>query len=161
MAINEGMAVHLPVRILSIFWLRSLSLLCLGFFVLFGILNNNWFDPLSIVLLVVAIIVLILALLLFSAIKNGIKKADQFVRTIVYDLQEDNISFEIYRDEEMIETGKIYYKDLEEYKETKHYVYVGLKNNTWLAIDKVDGLVDLLKSKGLTKFKAVKFNKKK
>ena len=41
------------------------------------------------------------------------------------------------------------------------FVYVGLKNNTWFAIRKVDGLVAYLESKGLTKFKAIKVNKKK
>lgn len=80
---------------------------------------------------------------------TALNKVKNFTRTIVYDFLDDSIIFEIYRKEEKIENGKIYYQDLVSYKVSKNYIYLKLQNNTWLAINKEEGLLDFIQSKGI------------
>ena len=136
------------------------GVLCLLLYLFFGIKDGNWLSGISIILLVVGLLLIILASVLLSTLINAIKKADEFTRTITYEFEADYFIYEVSRNDEIIENGKLPYTDLTEYKETEHYVYVGLKNNTWFAINKVDNLVAYLESKGLTKFKAIKTAKK-
>lgn len=138
----------------------GVGVLCLLLYLFFGIKDGNWLSGISIVLLVVGLLLIILASVLLSTLINAIKKADEFARTITYEFETDYFIYEVSRNDEIIENGKLPYTDLTEYKETEHYVYVGLKNNTWFAINKVDNLVAYLESKGLTKFKAIKTTKK-
>ena len=106
-------------------------------------------DPSSISLLVAGGILLLSSILLYSMQKLAIKRARQFSREATYEFLDDVISYEVYRDEQLMESGKLPYQDFLDYRETKNYIFVRLRNNTYLAIDKVDGLSDFLKSKGL------------
>ena len=136
--------------------------LCILLYIIFGFAgHNNWLSGLQLILLSVGILLIVLAIALLSTLNKAIKKGDEFKRTITYEFEVDYLIYEVSRNEEIIENGKLPYTDFTEYKETENYVYVGLKNNTWFAIKKVDGLVAYLQSKGLTKFKAVRVNKKK
>ena len=138
----------------------GIGILCLSLYIFFGIKDGTWLAGLSLVLATVGALLLILAIALLSVLNKAIKKADAFVRTITYIFEDEYLAYEVSRDDEIVENGKLRYSDLTEYKETKNYVYVGLKNNTWFAINKKEGLISFLQSKGLTKFKSVKFNKK-
>ena len=133
---------------------------CILLYIFFGIKDGNWLTGLSLILVVVGLLLVILAIVLLVKLNSALKKADEFKRTITYDFQDEYFVYEVKRDEEVIENGKLLYTDLTEYKETEHYVYVGLKNNTWFAVDKVEGLVSFLANKGLNKFKLVKAVKK-
>ena len=129
-----------------------ISLLCIGGYFLFVFaLQEDPGDILNIVLLISGILLFILSILLYVTQMNTIKRAAQFVREVKYELSEENISYEVYRDEQLIESGKLSYQDFLDFRETKNYLFVRLKNNNYLAVDKVDGLSDLLISKGLKK----------
>ena len=127
--------------------------LCVVLYVIFGIAGDgkNWLSGLQLILLTVGVLLIVLAIVLLNMLNKAIKKSNEFKRTITYDFSDEYLIYEVMRNEELIENGKLTYADLSKYKETKNYVYVGLKNNTWLAIDKVDGLTDFLNSKGLGK----------
>ena len=127
--------------------------LCVVLYVIFGIAGDgkNWLSGLQLILLTVGVLLIVLAIVLLNMLNKAIKKSNEFKRTITYDFSDEYLIYEVMRNEELIENGKLTYADLSKYKETKNYVYVGLKNNTWLAIDKVDGLIDFLNSKGLGK----------
>ena len=127
--------------------------LCVVLYVIFGIAGDgkNWLSGLQLILLTVGVLLIVLAIVLLNMLSKAIKKSNEFKRTITYDFSDEYLVYEVMRNEELIENGKLAYTDLSKYKETKNYVYVGLKNNTWLAIDKVDGLIDFLNSKGLGK----------
>ncbi len=129
----------------------GVSFLMIALYIIFGILNSSWADPLQIVLVVSGGVLLVLSILMLTTYLNTINKTKSFIRTIVYDFNDETISFDIFREEEKIESGKIYYQDFVEYKESKNYIFLKLKNNTWLAIDKEEGLIDFIKSKGLKK----------
>lgn len=136
------------------------GILMIGIYVFFGFLNNSWLDPLQIIIVVLAVILLVLALVIILSYVGSLSKMKNYVRKIVYDFKDDEIVFEIYKDEELVEQGKVYYQDLLEYKETKNFVFIRLSNNTWLTFKKVNGLVDFFASKGLTKYKTVKASRK-
>ena len=138
-----------------IFALASLgfALVIVALYVVFGIINHSWADPVQIILLVLAAVLIVLSMIMVVAYLKAMNKMKDYVRTIIYDFLDDAISFEIYRDEEKIETGKIYYQDFLDYKVSKHYVYLRLKNNTWLVIDKEEELIPFIQNKGIQKHK--------
>lgn len=154
--VKELMQNYLVLSLVSI----SIGLLMVALYVVLGILNGNWTDILSIILVVLGVLSVFLGSILLVSYLKSIKRAKGFLRTAVYDLREDAISYELFRNEEKIEEGKQYYQDLLDYKETDSFVFVRLQNNTFLAIDKVDGLIDFLISKGIPKFKTVRANRK-
>ena len=127
------------------------SLAIIALYIVFGVLNKSWVDPIQIILVVLGAVLLVLSIIMVVAYINAINKMKNYVRTVVYDFLDDAISFDIFRDEEKVESGKIYYQDFLEYKESKNYVYLRLKNNTWLAINKEEELISFLQSKGIEK----------
>ena len=129
----------------------AISLVIIALYIVFGILNKDWVDPIQIILVVLGAVLLVLSIIMVVAYINAINKMKNYVRTVVYDFLDDAISFDIFRDEEKVESGKIYYQDFLEYKESKNYVYLRLKNNTWLAINKEEELISFLQSKGIEK----------
>ena len=138
----------------------SIGALCIVLYIVFGITGNNWLSGLQIILLTVGIMLVILSSILLATLNKAIKKGNEFKRTATYEFEEDYLIYEISRNDEVIENGRLPYSDFSMYRETEHYVYVGLKNNTWFVVNKVDGLTNFLASKGLTKFKAIRFEKK-
>ena len=130
----------------------ALSLIAL--YIVFGIINNSWGDLLQIVLVVLGGSLLVLSILVIRNYFNALAKMDNFKRTIVYEFLDDAISFTVNKEDEAIENGKVYYEDFISYKATKNYVYLRLKNNTWLAIKKEEGLISFITSKGINKHNA-------
>ena len=126
----------------------AVSLLTIALFLVF-FFHDMHVDPSSISLLIAGGILLLSSILLYSMQKLAIKRARQFAREATYEFLDDVIGYEVYRDEQLMESGKLPYQDFLDYRETKNYIFVRLRNNTYLAIDKVDGLSDFLKSKGL------------
>ena len=126
----------------------AISLLTLGLFLIF-FFHDMKVDPSSIGLLVAGGILLFSSIFLYFTQRLALKRARQFVREATYEFLDDSISYEVYRDEELVESGKLRYQDFIDYRETKNYIFVRLRNNTYLAMDKVEGLSDFLKSKGL------------
>ena len=137
----------------------GVGLICLVLYVVFGVINNEWFIGLNLVTLISGTLLLVLAIALLLILNSAIKKANDFERTITYEFDNQTFSYIVSRNERIVENGNLPYSDLTEFKETKNYVYVGLKNGSWFAIQKSDGLVDFLISKGLKKFRRIKFNK--
>lgn len=127
------------------------SLLCIALYIVFGIANNDWTSSMQLVILIVGILLLVLALALLFVLSKTIKKANEFNRTITYQFDDEYLVYEVTRNNETIENGKLPYTDLVKYKETKNYVFVELKNNTWFVIDKVDSLISFLEGKGIHK----------
>ena len=132
----------------------------IGLYITFGVINNSWNEFLQIVLVVLGGVLLVLCILILFNYWNALKKMDGFKRTIIYEFLDDALCFEIYRENEVIENGKIYYQDFLDYKVSKNYVFLRLKNNTWLAIKKEESLVDFINSKGIAKYKAFRMNKR-
>ena len=138
----------------------AFSFVLIGLYITFGIINNSWSEFLQIVLVVLGGLLLILSILIIFNYLNALKKVEDFKRTIVYDFLDEYIAFDIYREQEVIENGKVYYVDLIDYKVTKNYVFLRLKNNTWLAIKKEEGLIDFITSKGIVKHNALRIVRK-
>ena len=103
----------------------GIGALCLALYLFFGIKDHNWLSGLQIVTLIVGLLLLILVIVLLSILNKAIKKADEFKRTITYEFEEEHLIYEVSRNEEIIESGRLPYSDLTEYKETENYVYVG------------------------------------
>ena len=140
--------------------LFRLSIIAIGiaiafviFYVIFSILNKNWFDALNLIALSVSFVLVICAIYLLVRIHQMVKKEQEFSRKAIYELLDEYVSYEVYRNDEKIESGKAYYKDLLGYKETKNTVFLVMRNNSLLGIKKVNGLIDFIKSKGLEKKK--------
>lgn len=138
----------------------GVGIFCIILYLIFGIGQRNWLVILNLILLTVGILLVVLSIVLLVKLNTAIKKGNEFKRTVTYEFESEHLLYEVTRNEEVIESGKLPYADLTSYKETENYVYVGLKNNTWFVMKKVEGLVQYLESKGLKSFKAVKFNKK-
>ena len=138
----------------------GVGVFCILLYLIFGIGQRNWLVILNLILLTVGILLVVLSIVLLVKLNTAIKKGNEFKRTVTYEFESEHLLYEVTRNEEVIESGKLPYTDLTSYKETENYVYVGLKNNTWFVMKKVDGLVRYLESKGLKSFKAIKFNKK-
>ena len=134
----------------------GVGILCLLLYVLFGVKDNHWLKGMNLILLSVGILLLVMAIVLLSMLYKALKKADEFKRTITYDFQDDYFTYEVIRNDEIIESGKLLYSDLTSYKETENYIYAGLKNNSWFSISKVDGLIDFLNNKGVRRYKSKK-----
>lgn len=123
----------------------------IALYIIFGVLNNSWLDLMQIVLVVLGGVLVVLCVLIVINYLNAIKKMEGFERTIVYDFLDDAVTYDIYREEEIVENGKIYYEDILDYKMTKSYVFLRLKNNSWLGVKKEEGLIEFIKSKGIFK----------
>ena len=132
----------------------AVSLLVLTVYILFGVITSSWLETSSVILLIAGSALLLLSLFLLFFYMNAVKKAGAFIRTAEYEFLDDSLVYTLYRNDEKIEEGKQYYQDLVDYKESKNYVFIRLKNNTFFAINKADGLLDFLSSKGLKKFKS-------
>ena len=138
----------------------GVGIFCIILYLIFGIGQRDWLVILNLILLTVGILLVVLSIVLLAKLNTAIKKGNEFKRTVTYEFESEHLLYEVTRNEEVIESGKLPYTDLTSYKETENYVYVGLKNNTWFVMKKVEGLVQFLESRGLKSFKAVKFNKK-
>ena len=134
------------------------GVICIALYVFFGIKDANWLSGLQILTIGSGLLLVILAIVLLASLNKAIKKADEFARTIAYEFEDEHLIYAVYRNEEIIENGKLPYSDLTRYKESKNYVFVGLNNNTWFAMNKVEGLTSFLESKGIYK-KVVKVKK--
>ena len=131
----------------------GIGALCVVLYVIFGIAGDgrNWLSALQLILLTVGILLIVLAIVLLNMLNKAITKSNEFKRTITYDFSDEYLSYEVMRNDGVIENGKLSYSDLSNYKETKNFIFVGLKNNTWFAIDKAEWLISFLNSKGLKK----------
>lgn len=136
------------------------SLVLASLYVTFSVTDEEWIETGRIILVILSGILMFLSLFLFVTCKKSIVKNRDFIREVEYDFQEDGLAFEVFRNHERIEGGKLRYQDLLDYKETKNYVFVRIGNNTCFIIDKVDGLIDFLESKNIKKFKSRKPRKK-
>ena len=138
----------------------GVSLLIAAVYITFGVINNAWSDFLSIVLVVLGGVLFLLSIVMIAMYISALNKAKNFVRTVIYDFLDEAVSFEVYREEEKVEAGKLYYNDFIDYKETKNYIILRLKNNTSLVIQKEEGVLDLINSKGIPKQKFIALNRR-
>ena len=132
----------------------DVSLVIIALYVIFGVINKSWLDTLQIVLIVLGGILLVLSIIMIVNYVASINKMDNLVRTIVYHFSDVEITFDIYREEKLVQSGKALYNDLLEYKETKNYIYIRQRNNTWLILNKEDELIAFLNNKGIFKHKS-------
>ena len=132
----------------------GVSLVIIALYVIFGVINKSWLDTLQIVLIVLGGILLVLSIIMIVNYVASINKMDNLVRTIVYHFSDVEITFDIYREEKLVQSGKTLYNDLLEYKETKNYIYIRQRNNTWLILNKEDELIAFLNNKGIFKHKS-------
>lgn len=132
----------------------GVSLVIIALYVIFGVINKSWLDTLQIVLIVLGGILLVLSIIMIVNYVASINKMDNLVRTIVYHFSDVEITFDIYREEKLVQSGKALYNDLLEYKETKNYIYIRQRNNTWLILNKEDELTSFLNNKGIFKHKS-------
>ena len=132
----------------------GVSLVIIALYVIFGVINKSWLDTLQIVLIVLGGILLVLSVIMIVNYVASINKMDNLVRTIVYHFSDVEITFDIYREEKIVQSGRSSYNDLLEYKETKNYIYIRQRNNTWLILNKEDELIAFLNNKGIFKHKS-------
>ena len=132
----------------------GVSLVIIALYVIFGVINKSWLDTLQIVLIVLGGILLVLSIIMIVNYVASINKMNNLVRTIVYHFSDVEITFDIYREEKLVQSGKALYNDLLEYKETKNYIYIRQRNNTWLILNKEDELITFLNNKGIFKHKS-------
>ena len=135
------------------------GLLVIAAYITMSIIKKDWLDALFVVLLALGAIVLCFGILLVGISSISIKKSSEFKRKLVSEFADEYFTYDLYRENEKVEQGKIYYVDLMGYKQTKHYLFLGLKNNNYIGINKVEGLVEFVRSKGLKEIKS--FGRKK
>ena len=92
---------------------------------------------------------------LLIRIQKLINENAKFDRSSVIEMLDECFTYEVYRNDEKIEEGKCYYHDLLGYKETKNYVFLVMRNNSYLGVNKVDGLISFLDSKNLRRIKKI------
>ena len=131
----------------------GVALAIIALYIVFGVINHSWTDPLQIVLVVLGGVLLVLSIIMVIGYLNSINKMKDFHRIIVYNFSDDEITYDIYKENQVMASGKAPYIDVLEYKESKHFVYLRLRNNTWLVISKEEGLLDFIQSKGIEKHK--------
>ena len=136
------------------------SLVIIALYVVFGIINHSWLDFLQIVLVVLGTVLLVLSIIMIVNYLSSILKMKNFTRTIIYAFSDTAINYDIYRNDEKVESGRTIYNDLIEYKETKNYIYLRQRNNTWLILNKEQELLDFINTRGIPKFKSVKMNRR-
>ena len=133
----------------------AVAIAFIAFYVVFSAVTKNWLDALNIVALCVSVILIFMAIILWIKLTKQVKQAQSFGRTAFYEFMDEYVSYEVYRQEEKIEEGKCYYRDLLGYKEAKQYVFLVMRNNAYMAVKKVNGLIAFIESKGLIKTKVV------
>ena len=129
----------------------GVALAMIALYIVLGIINHAWADPLQIVLVIVGGLLLIVSIGMVIGYINSLNKVKDLNRTIVYNFSDDEITYDIYRNEEKVDSGKASYLEITEYKETKHFVYLRLVNNTWLILSKEEELLDFINTKGIRK----------
>jgi hypothetical protein len=61
----------------------------------------------------------------------------------------------------VIQQGDIPYQNLAGYKETKNYVFLAIKDNSFLAFNKSEDILSFVKEKGLARIKTIQASRKK
>lgn len=135
------------------------SLVIIALYVVFGIINHSWLDFLQIILVVLGAVLLVISIIMIVNYLSSILKMKNFTRTIIYTFSDTAITYDIYRNDEKVESGRTIYNDLIEYKETKNYIYLRQRNNTWLILNKEQELLDFINTRGIPKFKSVRMNR--
>lgn len=138
----------------------GISLFCIVLYFFFGILLKEWSDASLITALIIGVIIFIFSLFVLFYLSNNLKKANSYVREAIYEFTDDALLYEVYQNGEKIEEGKTYYRDIVDYKVTKNYIYLRLRNNTYFCVNKVDGLLDFIANKGISKHKIINATRK-
>ncbi len=136
------------------------SFVIIALYVVFGITNHSWLDFLQIILVVLGATLLVISIIMIVNYLSSILKMKNFTRTVIYTFSDTAITYDIYRNDEKVESGRTIYNDLIEYRETKNYIYLRQRNNTWLILNKEQELLDFINTRGIPKFKSVKMNKR-
>ena len=138
----------------------GISSFCIVLYFFFGILLKEWSDASLITALIIGVIIFIFSLFVLFYLSNNLKKANSYVREAIYEFTDDALLYEVYKNGEKIEEGKTYYRDIVDYKVTKNYIYLRLRNNTYFCANKVDGLLDFIADKGISKHKIINATRK-
>ena len=128
-----------------------ISLTIIAFYFVMSIIGNKWTDSLLIVALVIGCVALIADIVFILMLFKSINKTRDLKRTIISEFLDEAIIFEIFNEKEKIQNGKISYSNILGYKETKNYLFLRLKSNQYFGINKVEGLLDFVKAKGIKK----------
>lgn len=126
-----------------------------------GFAFNDFGSVVNVVSIVTAILSLAFALVAFRSYKRAINYAREYVRTLTIEFLDDCMTSEGYKGGEKISEGKFFYDDALAYKISKNYVFLMLKNNTFLPLNKTEEIINFLKEKGLKETKSLVVKKKK
>lgn len=138
------------------------GLFLVGMFIGFGLAFNDFGSVANIVSAVTAIISLALFIVTFKSYRQTVNNARFDVKTVNIELLDEYMTAEVFRKEEKIQESKYYYCDVFGYRVTDNYVFVLIKTNSFLPLNKTEEIINFLKEKGLKETKSyVAKNKKK
>lgn len=150
---------HLAPLIRNALFCFISSIVIVGLYILFSILEKNWVAVINIILLVAGIFIFLAGFFFLFMYFSNLKKIGDSSNRIVYEFLDDHLTFTTYKKDEFIQEGKISYSDFIGYKETKNYIFLGLKGNSFVVINKTQSVIDFIKDKGLNKIKAINFKR--
>ena len=129
--------------------------------IVFSILNNNWLEVSTIIFAIVGALCLFAGLFAIINYVKGINIAKTHASKMDYEFFDDHLSYVTSRDDRVIQQGDIPYQNLAGYKETKNYVFLAIKDNSFLAFNKSEDILSFVKEKGLVRIKTVQASRKK
>lgn len=139
-----------PTRILS-YIIGFLGAACIGFYITFSALTKTWGDALNIVLVIVGAIFLLFGVYFDHIITKALKRAKADPFTSISDFQDEYVFIEIFKNEEKMSEGKIYYNTIKRMLVRKNYIYLVGENRMTYVFTKSDELLDFLSKTGVKK----------
>ena len=129
------------------------AFICAGIYVGFSLWNNNWFNPINFVVLIMGVIILFFAIMMLINITRAISKTEKLKHTLVEDFQDEQVVIEAYRNGEKIQELSFAYDDIKGMLESKNYVFLKTKNSMNIPVVKSTEIIQFLEGKGVRRDK--------
>lgn len=137
-----------------------ISAICTGLYILFSILQNNWVDVINIVLVATGGFILLCSIFFVVTYFINLNKVKNLNNVLTCEFFEDHLHLTSYKEDKLIQEANIYYSELIGYKESKNYIFLGLKNNNFITVKKVDFIISFVQEQKLPKIKAMSASRK-
>ena len=134
--------------LISIFGLAA-GIICFATYITFSIINNNWTDLWSIILIIAGVFVISISLVLFLKIIKLEKVAEESNGTFKETFLDDRLKVETFRGDTKVDEKEITYASLIHFSSTSNYVFLKLENKSVLPVSKTEELINFLLSKNI------------
>ena len=124
-------------------------------FLIFSFISKNFLDPLHYVFIAVALICLIGGIFFLFKYLKSLHLVKKHQTVLTYEFFDDYFLFESFNENRKVDTRKVYYTDLINFRESKNYYFLMLNDNNAFIINKNEEVTRIIKEKGIIKAKSV------